>query len=157
MGAEVYFRQRIAAFVESLLPVADGDLILFAEMARRAAAKGYRWADLSLTSACAEHLFGGKCHSERVGQPTPVTASLQRRVSVPGFAGTCPERNEGFFAVLAGFRKVRYGTAQNDTEKAACFCTRSWRRFGGSHLSRARRLPRGVAKGLQSACPPPGG
>jgi hypothetical protein len=46
------------------------------------------------------------CHSERVGKPTPVTASVQRRVSVPGFAR--------FFAVLVGLRKVRGGTAQND-------------------------------------------
>jgi len=54
--------------------------------------------------ACPENDAG--CHSERVGKPTPMTASLQRRVSVPGFAR--------FFAVLAGLRKVRDWTAQND-------------------------------------------
>jgi hypothetical protein len=58
----------------------------------------------SFADACPENDAG--CHSERVGQLTPGTASLQRRVSVSGFAR--------FFAVLAGLRKVRDGIAQND-------------------------------------------
>jgi len=65
----------------------------------------------------ADRLFGNPCHSERVDQPTPPPAILQRRVSVLGRPRTCPEGNEGFFAVLAVPRSTEDRAAQNDTEK----------------------------------------